>query len=423
MSQEPTTPEGSPIIEPAATPAPVEEPRAALSTLTDDLPTEGPQPQDGTTEMPSRATPPSAGSPTPPASPSAPPTPVSPSGAGRLPGWLVLLIAVVLVVASSGITYLVATDRPADTQTAAGEQPSTESGTPGLTSGEEPVAAAAGVILPSVVQIQSSSGVGSGVIYDSDGLILTAAHVVAGEQTVTVRLNDGEDVEGTVIGGTPGADVAVVQVDRTGLPAAELALDGDPEVGQLAIAVGSPWGLQGTVTAGIISAVDQSIPSGGSARAVLQTDAAINPGNSGGPLVDRQGRVLGINVSIFSLSGANDGVGFAVPIDVAHNIAERLVSGESIVSAFLGVIGQNAESGQAGALITEVTPDSGADDAGIEVGDLVTTLAGVRVEGIADLAAQVQTHSAGDTVEVVIVRDGREQTLNVTFGERPADVG
>ncbi|HEY4606885.1 MAG TPA: trypsin-like peptidase domain-containing protein, partial [Acidimicrobiia bacterium] len=293
--------------------------------------------------------------------------------------------------------------------------------------GEEPVADAAAVILPSVVQIQtgagSGSGVGSGVIYDSDGLILTAAHVVAGSENVTVRFNDGEEVQGTVLGGTSGADVAVVQVDRTGLPAAELAVDDEPRVGQMAIAVGSPWGLQSTVTSGIISAVDQSIPSGASARAVLQTDAAINPGNSGGPLVDREGRVIGINVSIFSLSGANDGVGFAVPIDIAADVAEQIVAGETIQSAFLGVVGEDVESGQAGASITEVSPGTAADEAGVEVGDLVISLDGVRIQGIADLAAQVQTHRPGATVELEVIRDGEQIVLQVTLGERPADVG
>jgi S1-C subfamily serine protease len=128
--------------------------------------------------------------------------------------------------------------------------------------------------------------------------------------------------------------------------------------------------------------------------------------------------VLGINVSIFSLSGANDGVGFAVPIDVAHDIAERVVSGESIETAFLGVMGDDAQSGQAGAVITEVTPDSAADEAGLEVGDLVVSLDGVPVQGIVDLAAQVQSHSPGSTVDVVVVRDGQEQTITVTLGER-----
>jgi S1-C subfamily serine protease len=310
---------------------------------------------------------------------------------------------------------------PAAQTAAAGEEDASNGGE--LTPGEEPVADAAAVILPSVVQIQTGQGVGSGVIYDSNGLILTAAHVVEGAETVTVRLADGEQVEGTVLGGTSGADVAVVQVDSTDLPAAELALDDDPQVGQMAIAVGSPWGLQGTVTSGIISAVDQAIPQGASARAVLQTDAAINPGNSGGPLVDRQGRVIGINVSIFSLSGANDGVGFAVPIDIAHDIAERVVAGEEIQTAYLGVSLGVVESGQGGALIAEITPGTGAEEAELQVGDLVISIDGAPVQDGGDLAAQVQTHQPGDTVDLVVVRDGTEVTVPVTMSERPADLG
>jgi S1-C subfamily serine protease len=426
MTQEFTTPEGSPVAEPTAVAPPPEDQHSALSTLTDEGTAEivgakaAPPPVEPTHEMPaSPSEPPSPAAPTP------PPPPLPKPRSGGIPGWLAALMALLLVVASSGITYLITADRsldlPSDEVGANRDPGNAES--PELVPDEEPVAAAAAVILPSVVQIQTDAGVGSGVIYDSDGLILTAAHVVSGAETVIVRLNDGEEVEGTVLGGTSGADVAVVQVDRSGLPAAELALDEDPQVGQMAIAVGSPWGLQGTVTAGIISAVDQSIPSGGTARAVLQTDAAINPGNSGGPLVDRDGRVLGINVSIFSLSGANDGVGFAVPIDVANGIAERVVSGDSIVGAFLGVTGDNPVSGQAGAVIVEVTPESAAAEAGIEPGDLVISVDGVGIQGMIDLAAQVQTHSPGDTVDLVIVRDGQEQTLSVTFGERPDDLG
>ena len=356
--------------------------------------------------------------------PSAPADTVAPAG-GRPSMWRTLLLGVLLVAGSAGATYLLTTDRPAGTAVVV-EDPTGEQ-FPDFVAGDEPIADAAAVILPSVVQIQTGtglgSGVGSGVIYDSDGLILTAAHVVGDNDTVTVRLSDGEEVEGTVLGGTSGADVAVVQVDRTGLPAAELALDDDPRVGQMAIALGSPWGLRGTVTAGIISAVNQSIPQGDSARSVLQTDAAINPGNSGGPLVDREGRVLGINVSIFSLSGANDGVGFAVPIAVASDVAERVVAGEAIESAFLGVTGEDVETGRAGAVITEVTPGTAAADAGIEVDDLVISLDGVRIQGITDLAAQVRTHQPGATVEMVVIRDGEQLTYEVTLGERPEDLG
>jgi S1-C subfamily serine protease len=343
------------------------------------------------------------------------------------------IIALLLVVGSSAATYLITTldDEPEvaaqgtdPTPAAEDEAQAAEDQAP--SSGEEPIADAAAVILPSVVQIQTGSGpesgVGSGVIYDSNGLILTAAHVVEGQETVTVRFADGEQVEGTVVGGTAGADVAVVQVERTGLPAAELALDDEPQVGQMAIAVGSPWGLQGTVTAGIISAVDQAIPQGGSARAVLQTDAAINPGNSGGPLVDREGRVIGINVSIFSLSGANDGVGFAVPIDVANDIAQRVVAGEEIQSAYLGVSLGVVETGQAGALVEEVSPGSGADEAGLQPGDLVISIEGAPVQSGGDLAAQIQTHQPGDSVDLQVVRNGEQTTLTVTLGERPANL-
>jgi putative serine protease PepD len=356
-----------------------------------------------------------------------PAVPVQPAkgGSARMSPWLMAFLALLLVVGSSAATYLITTiddnDEVAANQTA--EPGSDEQEAAELVAGEEPVADSAAVILPSVVQIQAGEGVGSGVIYDSNGLILTAAHVVEGADTVTVRFADGEQVEGTVRGGTSGADVAVIEVDRTGLPAAELALDGDPQVGQMAIAVGSPWGLRGTVTSGIISAVDQAIPQGASARAVLQTDAAINPGNSGGPLVDRQGRVIGINVSIFSLSGANDGVGFAVPIDIAHDIAESIVAGEEIQTAYLGVSLGVVESGQGGALIDDVTPGTGAEEAGLQVGDLVISIDGAPVQDGGDLAAQVQTHQPGDTVDLVIVRDGSETTVPVTMSERPADLG
>ena len=357
----------------------------------------------------------------PPAEPAQP----AKGGSANMSPWLMAFLALLLVLGSSAATYLITTiddnDEIAAAQTA--EPGSDEQEAAQLVTGEEPVADAAAVIMPSVVQIQAGQGVGSGVIYDSNGLILTAAHVVEGVDTVTVRFADGEQVEGTVRGGTSGADVAVIEVDRTGLPAAELALDDDPQVGQMAIAVGSPWGLQGTVTSGIISAVDQAIPQGTSARAVLQTDAAINPGNSGGPLVDRQGRVIGINVSIFSLSGANDGVGFAVPIDIAHDIAESIVAGEEIQTAYLGVSLGAVESGQGGALIDDVTAGTGADEAGLEVGDLVISIDGAPVQDGGDLAAQVQTHQPGDTVDLVIVRDGSEMTISVTMSERPADLG
>ncbi|MGF1618968.1 MAG: S1C family serine protease [Acidimicrobiia bacterium] len=343
--------------------------------------------------------------------------------------WFARVLLLLLVVGSTaGITWLVATSPPesdvvAGIETSTTSEPLEVSVTTPL-AGIEPIADAAEKILPSVVQIRTEGGVGSGIVFD-EGLILTAAHVVEGETTVQVRLEDGENVEGTVLGGTAEADIAVIQIDRTDVPVATLALDYTPRVGQTAIAVGSPWGLTSTVTAGIISAVNQPLgcgTGGGVCRSMLQTDAAINPGNSGGALLDREGRVLGINVSIFSLSGANDGVGFAVPIDVAYDIALAVIAGESIEFAFLGVEGETVSTGQAGALITNVLEGGAAAEAGFEVDDLVISINGVRVQGISDLASQVRTHRPGELVEFTVVRDGTEITLRATLGVREDEV-
>lgn len=293
---------------------------------------------------------------------------------------------------------------------------------PSFVSGEEPIADAAEIILPSVVHIQTSTGIGSGVIYDSSGLIVTAAHVVGEEETVRIRLDSGDQIDGKVLGAVTDVDIAVIEIDMDGLPAASFDL-GKPRVGQLAIAIGSPWGLESTVTAGIISAVDQASCAFGSCFSMVQTDAAINPGNSGGPLVDRHGQVVGLNVSIFSESGANDGVGFAVPADVVMDYADSIVSGEPLETAFLGVKGEFAtEEGQAGALITEVFVGTGAADADVRVGDIVVSIDGVEVSGIDDLAAQVRVHKPGEVVEMTLVRSGDELTVLVTLGVRSDDL-
>lgn len=364
----------------------------------------------------------------------------------KTPGWFSFMTAVLVVATVAAALYFGFSDAPAEEATvttaastddtvavqsepvgssdgpvASSDEPVPRSDNPAVDASDEPIADAAEVILPSVVQIQTLGGVGSGVIYDANGLILTAAHVVEDHDTVTIRFEDGEEVTGTVIGGNAEADVAVVEVERTGLLAAELALDETPRVGQMAIAVGSPWGLDSTVTAGIISAINQPLCDATSTcQSMLQTDAAINPGNSGGALVDRLGRVVGINVSIFTLSGANDGVGFAVPIDIAFDVADRLVNGESLASAYLGVTGRDVVSGRAGALITEVEPGTGAADAGIEVGDLVVAVEDVQIQGIQDLGSQVRRYRPGTIVEVLVIRDDAEIAFQVTLGERPA---
>lgn len=293
----------------------------------------------------------------------------------------------------------------------------------------EPIADAAEIILPSVVHITvPGGGVGSGVVYD-DGMVMTAAHVVGDAEAVRVRFADGDQVEGTVLGTAQDVDIAIIEVNRSGLVPAEYATE-KPRVGQRAIAVGSPWGLEATVTAGIVSAVDQANCSMRTAEgeitcaAMVQTDAAINPGNSGGPLVDREGRVIGINVSIFTDSGANDGVGFAVPADIATTYAEGIISGEPIETAFLGVQGRDVQTeGQAGTVITDVVVDSAAAETGLRVDDVVIGLDGVPIFGWRDLVAQVRSHQPGETVELLVLRDGEELTLDVTLGVRTEDVG
>ncbi len=368
-----------------------------------------------------------------------------PSARRKASRWSALLGVVALFGSGVGIGYLfTSAPVPATTTTSVTVsdvtfttdpvQPPATAGDPSTFDTDEPIADVAEALLPSIVQIQVrgvagsiGGGVGSGVIYDANGYVLTAAHVVEGAVSVEVRLYDGTVLDAEVIGTDTTNDIAVVEVDLgttdRSLVAAPLALGDRPRVGQVAIALGSPWGLDSTVTSGIVSAVDRSLdsPIGGVPRSMLQTDAAINPGNSGGPLADRNGRVIGINVSIFTESGASDGVGFAVPIDRAYRVAEAIRSGGEFVPGFLGVRGDNAPTGSAaGAVIVEVTPGSGAEAAGLEVDDLVTAVDGLPVTGIVDLAARIRDREAGDVVTLTVERDGETLTLEAMLTANPS---
>lgn len=363
-------------------------------------------------------------------------SPITQTRAGR---WVTLVTALGLFLAGAGIGWLFSSKPPTPTPVVASQttalsqttapDSSTGRAQPGVntaplledpTSGER-IAQVAELVLPSVVQIEVPFGVGSGVIFQPDGTILTAAHVVQGTDRVTVRLSDGTRVEGRVLGADTSNDIAVVKVDQEGLPAAPLALDEEPRVGQWVVALGSPWGLEATVTAGIVSAVNQTILGpDGLPRAMIQTDAAINPGNSGGPLVDLSGRVIGINVSIFSTSGANSGVGFAVPIERAYRVATAFLEGRQFVPGFLGVRVGEAADGKAGAVITEITPGSAAEKAGLRVGDRVIRVEDVEIADPSDLAAQIRGFEAGDTVTLEVVRGGETVTLTATLGASSA---
>ena len=296
---------------------------------------------------------------------------------------------------------------------------------PILSENVEPVTAVALAVSPSVVRIDTSTGTGSGIILDSSGRVVTNAHVVNGASTVEIRLADGTRAEGTVLGSDPNVDIAIVQIDGEVLfEEADFALSDTVQVGQLAVAIGSPFGLEQSVTAGIVSAVNRAVPHAnvidGSPTIVemIQTDAPINPGNSGGALADRQGRVVGMNTSIRTdgIVSGNLGVGFAIPSDTILLVADRIVNGESLEVGFLGVSGQNPALGRAGALIVDVVEDSPAWDGGLMPGDLVISVDGSPILGMSELAAKIRISSPGTEVEIEVIRNGQEAFFKVTLG-------
>ncbi len=289
----------------------------------------------------------------------------------------------------------------------------------------EPVTSVALAVSPSVVRIDTSTGTGSGIILDSSGRVVTNAHVVNAARTVEIRLADGTRAEGTVLGSDPNVDIAIVQIEGEVLfQEANFALSDTVQVGQLAVAIGSPFGLEQSVTAGIVSAVNRAVPhanvTDGSPTIVemIQTDAPINPGNSGGALADRQGRVVGMNTSIRTdgIVSGNLGVGFAIPSDTILLVADRIVNGESLDVGFLGVSGQNPALGRAGALIIDVVEESPAWDGGLMPGDLVVSVDGSPILGMSELAAKIRISSPGTEVEIGVIRNGEEAFFKVILG-------
>lgn len=285
----------------------------------------------------------------------------------------------------------------------------------------EPAAFVAQVLGPSIVQVEIPNvGLGSGVVF-ADGLVMTNHHVIDGATAVEIRTADGRVLSGEVLGSDARTDIAVVSVgEGSGLPAAELALGVELEVGQTTVAIGSPFQLQQTVTSGIISSLNRPVFNGVGFNPMIQTDAAINQGNSGGALADRNGRVIGINTAIQTdgLSTGNLGVGFAVPIDTAKGIADRILSGEAIEAGFLGVSGGQTDDGSPGVNVEELTEGSAAELFGIRVGDRIVTIDGAPVTSIEELAGLVQTKFPGDTVEIELFRGEDRLVLEVILGQR-----
>jgi putative serine protease PepD len=343
--------------------------------------------------------------------------------AGGVFRWLSLGLAGLLLVAAGVIVgQVLDRDQPTPASARTGVPPASAGPGPVQGATDEPVAAVAEALTPSVVQLEARrSGLGSGVVYDADGYILTAAHVVQDVSEVTVRLADGTRLPGKVLGADAASDVGVIKVDRTNMPFATLATGVRLRVGQLAVAIGSPFGLEETVTSGVVSAVNRTLPNDPpeTSRTVIQTDAAINPGNSGGALADRQGRVIGINSAIrTSVGGGNVGVGFAVPVDIAARVAGQIVRGEPVRQTFLGVGGNNSPN-DAGAVITRVVEGSPAASAGLRVGDRVTKFNGSPIDGIDDLVGLVRSAAPGAKITLDVVRDGKTIQVTPQLAENP----
>ena len=315
------------------------------------------------------------------------------------------------------------------------------------TGGTADVVAVARVVLPSVVSIEirsaAEAGTGSGIVLSRDGYILTNNHVVAaaaGGGTIRVSLGDGSVLSAKTVGRDPTSDLAVVKVaGATNLRPATLGRSASLVVGDPVVAIGSPLGLAGTVTSGIVSALHRPVRAGGGGgdtTAVIdaiQTDAAINPGNSGGPLVDAKGQVVGINSAIATLGGSgvgapggqqsgNIGLGFSIPIDEARRVASQLIDSGHATHPVIGVRAEDADSGQAapthaGARVVAVVAGGPADRAGIRSGDVITKVGGQRIGGIDELIVAVREHAIGDKVRVSFSRGGSTHRVAVTLAD------
>jgi serine protease Do len=279
-----------------------------------------------------------------------------------------------------------------------------------------------------------AESLGSGVIISPDGYILTANHVVEGADEIEVNVaGSKKNYTAKVIGTDPPTDVAILKIEATGLPAITLADSDLLEVGDVVLAIGNPFGIGQTVTMGIVSALGRSGLAGfNQYQDFIQTDAAINPGNSGGALVDAEGRLVGINTAIISRSGGNQGVGFAVPIDMARRVVERLISGGKVTRGYLGIFPQDITpglaqqfnlAGQNGALVGDVRPNTPAEKAGIKTGDVIIAFNGKDVSDAHGLQLAVSQSEPGSPATVKLIRDGVQKNFTIALAELPGQPG
>lgn len=290
--------------------------------------------------------------------------------------------------------------------------------------------------LPETPREQTRYGLGSGFIFRSDGYILTNNHVIAGAQDITVSLHDGRTFDGKkvkVVGTDPQTDLAVIKIDADNLPVARLGNSDSLRVGDWAIAIGNSFGLEGTVTVGVISAKGRTnlpLPNQPRYQNYLQTDAAINPGNSGGPLCNITGEVIGINTAITSSTGSSSGVGFAVPINMAKNISQQLIEKGKVERGYLGVYPQELTEDlrtnfgikdKTGVLIADVSDGTPASKAGLKEGDVIVTFASKKIENVEQFRELVAATAPGTTVQMEIIRDGDRKTLSAKLDLFPED--
>jgi len=283
-------------------------------------------------------------------------------------------------------------------------------------------------------------GLGSGVIIDKDGYILTNAHVVSGATKVKVKLYDGREFDAEVKGADERSDLAVIKIKAKGLPIAKLGNSNKLKIGNWVVAIGNPFGFaienpEPTVTVGVVSALNRYLPAFSQRQMgladLIQTDAAINPGNSGGPLVNLKGEVIGINTAIITTSGGYQGLGFATPINKAKRILKKLLKGESVEYGWLGVSIQNLNEDlrnyfevkeKKGVIVLKVYKDSPAEDGGIKEGDLILEFNGNSVKTSRDLSTMVSSSEVGEQVPIKIVRSGNKISSVVKIGKMPEDI-
>ena len=278
------------------------------------------------------------------------------------------------------------------------------------------------------------SALGSGFVISEDGYIVTNNHVVEGASSVLVRLSDRREFDAEVIGTDPRSDLALLRIEASDLPVLKLGKDGELEVGEWVLAIGSPFGLDYSVTAGIVSAKGRSLPTERNENYVpfIQTDVAINPGNSGGPLFNLDGEVVGVNSQIFTRSGGSIGLSFAIPVSVVRNVVEQLKADGRVTRGWLGVTIQDVDKNLAesfgldrprGALVVEVAPGGPADDAGLQSGDIILSFDGTEIPTSAQLPHVVGLETPGTEVVVEVMRDRKRKEIDVEVGGLGAEDG